>query len=125
MAWKIGGHTDDVSRYLRLKFNRLQTRSTELMDVPGPWTLDYLTEVDLAAHILHQAYNQQGSFRPVIPKLGLIDIGSSHRMGCGPVCRPDHRLEEHCGRCGVQIESKVPTTISRPNAPHSARHRGG
>ena len=86
MAWKIGGHTDDVSRYLHLKFNRLQTRSTELMDVPGPWTLDYLTEVDLVAHILHQAYNQQGSFRPVIPKLGLIDIGSSHRMGCGPVC---------------------------------------
>ena len=125
MAWHLGGQTDDVSKYLRLKFSRLHTGSIELPDMPRRWSLDYLTEVDLAAHILYQAYNNQGSFRCLIPNLGLINIGSSHRMGCGPVCRPHYRPKEYCGRCGGQIESQIPTTISRFNAPHSAGHGCG
>jgi len=73
MAWHLGAGTDKVARYLRLKFNSLQTHSNELVDVPPSWSLDYLTEVDLAANILYQAYNNQGSFDFPFP-ISLIDI---------------------------------------------------
>jgi len=60
MAWHIGVGTDKVAKYLRRKFDSLQTHSNELVDMPPSWNLDYLIEVDLAANILYRAYNNQG-----------------------------------------------------------------
>ena len=124
MAWHLGGHTDEVSKYLRLKFSRLQTCSTELVHVPPRWSLDYLTEVDLAANILYQAYQNQGTFGVLIPKMDLIVIGSSHRLGRRPIYRSYYRPRQAVGRRRGQIESQIPATFSPPKAPYIARHRG-
>jgi len=80
MAWHIGGDTDKVAQYLRIKFSHLQTGSNELMGVPPSWSLEYLTEVDLVANVLYQAYNNRGTFWLPVPNTHLIYFAIVHTV---------------------------------------------
>jgi len=59
LAMDIHGEAGRVANYLSAKFRQLKNRRNELLHIEDHWDLDYLTELDLAANVLHQAMENQ------------------------------------------------------------------
>jgi hypothetical protein len=104
IACSIGGETEQVADYLRIKFIRLQTHSNELMDVPRSWSLEYLTEVDLAANVLYQAYQNPGTLF-FSPHIGFLFLFNSVRTGWDGDRYSDAIIGRKC--VGPDLEAKL------------------